>query len=89
MPGLEVAETFWSFGNTLFPEPEVGGPPELPDEDELGRSLGSLALRLLVKACGTVEVSELESKLADPSSRPHLLLRTGSYFSFYDKITET
>lgn len=47
--------------------------PELPDDDELGRSLGSLALRLLVKACGAVEVSEPESKLAEPSSRPHLL----------------
>lgn len=76
MPGLELDETFCSLGNTLFPEPEVGGPPELPDDDELGRSLASLALRLLVKACGTAEVSELESRLADPSSRPHLLLRT-------------
>lgn len=46
-PGLEAAETFCSLGKILFPDPGVGWLPELPEDEELGRSFGSLALKLL------------------------------------------
>lgn len=71
-----MVETFCNFGKILFPDPLVDWLMELPEDEELGLSFGSLALWLLWKVCGFApEASELESKLAEPNSRPHLLPR--------------
>jgi len=67
-------------GKILFPDPGVGWLPELPEDEELGRSFGSLALKLLWKAVlGWFETSDPESKLPDPRSLLHLLPRTKCY----------